>query len=66
MTKILAINGSYRDDGVTDETVELLIQELISATQRLRVFIYVIIHSSFALTAESVLNKQVKPRVSAC
>lgn len=31
MTKILAINGSYRDDGVTDKTVELLIQELISA-----------------------------------
>jgi multimeric flavodoxin WrbA len=31
MTKILAINGSYRDVGVTDKTVELLIQELISA-----------------------------------
>ncbi len=31
MTKVLAINGSYRDDGVTDKTVEFLIQELISA-----------------------------------
>ena len=30
MTKILAINGSYRDDGVTDKTVETLIQELLS------------------------------------
>ena len=30
MTKILAINGSYRDDGVTDKTVEILIQELLS------------------------------------
>jgi len=28
MTKILAINGSYRDDGITDKTVELLLQEL--------------------------------------
>ncbi len=31
MTIILAINGSYRNDGVTDKTVELLTQELISA-----------------------------------
>ncbi len=31
MTKILAINGSYRDDGVTDKTLELLIKELIEA-----------------------------------
>ncbi|WP_455208644.1 flavodoxin family protein [Kaarinaea lacus] len=26
MTRILAINGSYRDDGVTDQTVEAMIQ----------------------------------------
>lgn len=26
MTKILAINGSYRDDGVTDQTVQLMVQ----------------------------------------
>lgn len=26
MTKILAINGSYRDDGITDQTVEAMVQ----------------------------------------
>ena len=26
MTRILAINGSYRDDGVTDQTVELMVE----------------------------------------
>jgi len=28
MTKILAINGSYRDDGVTDQTVEAMVQAI--------------------------------------
>jgi multimeric flavodoxin WrbA len=28
MTKVLAINGSYRDDGITDQTVEALAQAL--------------------------------------
>jgi len=31
MTKILAINGSYRDDGITDQAVEALVQALVSA-----------------------------------
>ena len=31
MTKILAINGSYRDDGITDQTVEALAQALEAA-----------------------------------
>lgn len=31
MTRILAINGSYRDDGITDQTVELMIQAAQSA-----------------------------------
>ena len=30
MTKVLAINGSYRDDGITDKAVNLLIQNLLS------------------------------------
>lgn len=28
MTRILAINGSYRDDGITDQTVEVVVQAL--------------------------------------
>ena len=31
MTKVLAINGSYRDDGITDKAVDSLIQELEAA-----------------------------------
>ena len=31
MTKILAINGSYRDDGITDQTVEALAQAIVAA-----------------------------------
>ena len=31
MVKILAINGSYRDDGMTDQTVKALAQALESA-----------------------------------
>ena len=31
MTKILAINGSYRDDGITDKTVEAIAQALAAA-----------------------------------
>lgn len=31
MIKILAINGSYRDDGITDQTVEALAQALEAA-----------------------------------
>lgn len=31
MTKILAINGSYRDDGITDQTVEALTQAMVAA-----------------------------------
>jgi len=30
MTKVLAINGSYRDDGITDKTVALLVKELLA------------------------------------
>jgi len=30
MTKILAINGSYRDDGATDKTVALLVKEFLA------------------------------------
>lgn len=30
MTKVLAVNGSYRDDGITDKAVDLLIQNLIA------------------------------------
>ena len=31
MIKILAINGSYRDDGITDQTVCALAQEIVTA-----------------------------------
>jgi len=31
MIKILAINGSYREDGLTDQTVEALAQSLVTA-----------------------------------
>jgi multimeric flavodoxin WrbA len=31
MTRILAINGSYRDDGITDQTVEALAQAIEAA-----------------------------------
>ncbi len=31
MTKVLAVNGSYRDDGTTDKAVGLLIQNLLAA-----------------------------------
>ncbi len=31
MIKILAINGSYRDDGITDQTVEALAQAAVAA-----------------------------------
>ena len=31
MIKILAINGSYRDDGITDQTVEALAQAIVVA-----------------------------------
>ena len=31
MLKILAINGSYRDDGITDQTVEALAQAAVAA-----------------------------------
>ncbi len=31
MTKVLAVNGSYRDDGITDKAVDLLIQNLLAA-----------------------------------
>jgi len=31
MSKVLAINGSYRDDGITDQTIEALAQVLESA-----------------------------------
>ena len=30
MTKILAINGSYRDDGITDQAVDLMAQTIRS------------------------------------
>jgi multimeric flavodoxin WrbA len=30
MTKVLAVNGSYRDDGVTDKAVDILIHTLLS------------------------------------
>ena len=30
MNKILAINGSYRDDGITDQTVEAMVRALRS------------------------------------
>ncbi len=29
MTKILAINGSYRDDGITDQVVDIITEELL-------------------------------------
>jgi len=31
MSKILAINGSYRDDGITDQTIEAFTQDLVEA-----------------------------------
>ena len=31
MNKILAINGSYRDDGITDQTIDALAQALKAA-----------------------------------
>lgn len=31
MTKILVINGSYRDDGITDQTVEAMVQAVQAA-----------------------------------
>ena len=31
MIKVLAINGSYRDDGITDQTVEALAQAIVAA-----------------------------------
>ena len=31
MLRILAINGSYRDDGITDQTVEALAQSVVAA-----------------------------------
>ena len=31
MTRILAINGSYRDDGITDQAVEVMVQALQAA-----------------------------------
>lgn len=31
MTRILAINGSYRDDGVTDQTVDAMVQAVTAA-----------------------------------
>ena len=31
MTRILAINGSYRDEGITDQTVEALAQAIEAA-----------------------------------
>lgn len=31
MTKVLAVNGSYRDDGITDKAVDLLIQDLLES-----------------------------------
>ena len=31
MSKILAINGSYRDDGITDQAVHIIVQALVSA-----------------------------------
>ncbi|VAX12464.1 Iron-sulfur flavoprotein [hydrothermal vent metagenome] len=31
MNKILAINGSYRDDGITDQAVHAIAQDLVSA-----------------------------------
>jgi len=34
---ILAINGSYRDDGVTDKTVEVLKQTLVAAGEQVEV-----------------------------
>ncbi|HCA26763.1 MAG TPA: flavodoxin family protein [Betaproteobacteria bacterium] len=33
MTKVLAINGSYRDNGVTDQTVEVMIQAVGAKTE---------------------------------
>lgn len=43
MSKILAINGAYRDDGITDQVVETMVQALVTAgveveTVRLREF----------------------------
>ena len=31
MASILAINGSYRDDGITDQTVNIMVQTLQSS-----------------------------------
>jgi multimeric flavodoxin WrbA len=37
MTKILAINASYRDDGITDQTVEAMIQAVETAGAKVEV-----------------------------
>lgn len=39
MNRILAINGSYRDDGITDQTVEALVQALQAAGAEVEVIL---------------------------
>lgn len=39
MTKVLAINGSYRDDGITDQTVEALAQDLEAAGSEVEIIL---------------------------
>ncbi len=49
MTKILAINGSYRDDGITDQTVEVMFEALKAAGAELELIILRDIHIEFCL-----------------
>lgn len=39
MVKVLAINGSYRDNGITDQTVEALARELRAAGAEVEIFL---------------------------
>ena len=39
MSKILAINGSYRDDGITDQIVHIMVQALVSAGAEVEVIL---------------------------
>ncbi|MEA3484147.1 MAG: NAD(P)H-dependent oxidoreductase, partial [Pseudomonadota bacterium] len=39
MNKILAINGSYRDDGITDQVVEVMVRAVKSAGAEVEVIL---------------------------
>jgi len=59
MSKILAINGSYRDDGITDQTVHKIVQALVSAGAEVEIILLRESLLSFVLIVESAHSKQV-------